>query len=207
MNIPDRTARPRLDIHLPLWLEARAAICEHRTLPDPAERMRLTIELARLNVEHGTGGPFAATVFERDSGRFIALGVNLVTSTGCSIMHGEVVAMTLAQQRLGTFDLGGPGLPAHELVTSTAPCAMCLGAICWSGVRRVLCGAREQDARAIGFDEGPKPAEWVAELEQRHIAVQQDLLRAEARAVLQLYLERHGPIYNSRTDQKSDRSD
>jgi len=73
---------------------------------------------------------------------------------------------------------------------------MCLGAVCWSGVGRVVCGARDEDARRIGFDEGPKPPDWVGALESRGISVVQDILRKEAAAVLTEYGERGGLIYN-----------
>jgi hypothetical protein len=33
------------------------------------------------------------------------------------------------------------------------------GAVPWSGVRRLACGARDEDASDIGFDEGPKMAD------------------------------------------------
>jgi len=94
------------------------------------------------------------------------------------------------------FDLGAPGLSEHELVTSCEPCAMCYGAIPWSGVRRVVCGARGTDAEAIGFDEGPKPKKWASALEARSISVIQDVCREEAVAVLQEYKKRGGIIYN-----------
>lgn len=161
-------------------------------------RMSFVIEAARLNVANGTGGPFAAAVFERDSGMLVSLGVNLVTSAGMSILHAEMVALSLAQAKLGGYDLGGPGLPAHELVTATEPCAMCLGAIPWSGVRRLITGARDADARAIGFDEGPKTAEWRNELEKRGISVICDVERENAVRVLRDYSLRGGAIYNSR---------
>ena len=45
-------------------------------------------------------------------------------------------------------------LLADEMVASTQPCAMCLGATPWSGIRRLVCGARDEDAEEIGFDEG-----------------------------------------------------
>jgi tRNA(Arg) A34 adenosine deaminase TadA len=75
---------------------------------------------------------------------------------------------------------------------------MCYGAILWSGVRKVICGARGADAEAIGFDEGPKPKNWVAELKQRRIAVVRNLCREEAAAVIQEYKKRGGAIYNAR---------
>jgi len=90
--------------------------------------------------------------------------------------------------------LGGREGSAYELVTSTEPCVMCLGAVCWSGVRQIVCGARDEDAREIGFDEGPKPQNWVRSLESRGIIVIQDVLREQAKAVLTEYRKRGGVI-------------
>jgi tRNA(Arg) A34 adenosine deaminase TadA len=168
-----------------------------RPLRSDDDRMRFVIELASINVTTGTGGPFAAAVFETRTGRLVSIGVNLVVLTSCSLAHAELVALANAQRAVGYFDLGAPGMPDHELVTSSEPCAMCFGAIPWSGVRRVLCGARAGDAEAIGFDEGPKPKRWIAALEQRGITVVRDLCRREAVAVLRQYKQRGGMIYNT----------
>jgi tRNA(Arg) A34 adenosine deaminase TadA len=149
-------------------------------------------------VRRGTGGPFGAAIFERETGRLLAPGVNLVVGSGCSAFHAEMVAIMVAQKSLGTFDLGGKGLPPYELVASTEPCAMCLGATPWSGVRHLVCGARDEDARAVGFDEGAKMVEWVGSLEDRGISVELGVLREEAVAVLQEYAALGGEIYNSR---------
>lgn len=159
--------------------------------------MRFVIRLATENVARGTGGPFGAAVFEADTGILIAIGVNVVVSSNCSHAHAEMVALANAQERLKTFDLGSPGLADHELVTSCEPCAMCFGAIPWSGVRRLVCGARGMDAEAIGFDEGPKLKNWVSALESRGITVVQDLCREEAVAVLEEYKKMGGMIYNA----------
>jgi tRNA(Arg) A34 adenosine deaminase TadA len=84
---------------------------------------------------------------------------------------------------------------------------MCLGAIPWSGVRSVICGARDQDARRIGFDEGSKPDRWVKSLENRGIRVFRDVLREEALAVLLDYHKRGGLIYNARSKNEKKRSE
>ena len=47
-----------------------------------------------------------------------------------------------------------------------------------------MCGARDEDAERVGFDEGAKPSEWVPTLERRGITVQRDVLREEAASVL-----------------------
>ena len=188
---------PQLNLRLPEWVGER--LCDpERVYPTAEDRMRLVIELSRLNIERGTGGPFGAGVFDIETHRLLAPGVNVVVPCHCSIAHGEMMAMVLAQQLTGSYDLGGEGMAGHELVTSTEPCAMCLGAIPWAGVTRVVCGARESDARAIGFDEGPKHPDWVGELERRGIEVLRDVCRAEAAAVLQQYAHTGGLIYNAR---------
>lgn len=157
--------------------------------------MAFVIDLARRNAA-AEGGPFAAAVFERETGRLVAAGANRVLASRSSLAHAEMVALALAQQRLASHDLGAPELPVHELVSSVEPCLMCLGGVLWSGVRALVCGARDEDARAVGFDEGPKPGDWIAQFEQRGIAVERDLLRAEAIAVLRDYAAAGGCIYN-----------
>lgn len=157
--------------------------------------MRFVIRLAEENIQRA-GGPFGAAVFDAQ-GQPIAVGVNLVEQGQCSILHAEMVALILAQQRLGRYDLSHGGQAFYELVTSTEPCAMCLGAIPWAGVRRVVCGARDENARAIGFDEGAKPMDWVAALADRGIEVVQDVLRAEAVALLRRYQQQGGHLYNA----------
>ena len=184
----------RLVLELPAWAKTFLA-AQRGTFASTTERMRLAIELSRRNVTERTGGPFGAAVFETETGRLVAAGVNMVEPAHCSLAHAEMVALALAQQRVGHFDLGADGV-ARELVTSTEPCAMCLGAIPWSGVRRVLCGARDEDARAIGFDEGTKPADWSGALTSRGIELVCDVLRDEAGAVLRQYAQAGGRIYN-----------
>ena len=180
---------------MPPW--AHSLVDPEQSFPTALERMGLAVELSRRNIVNGTGGPFGAAVFDLTTFRPLALGVNLVVSTASAAAHAEVVAVCLAGQRMGTFDLtAGAGGPT-ELATSCAPCAMCLGAIPWSGVSSVLIAAREEDARSVGFDEGNRPADWVEGLERRGISVIQDVLREEAVAVLRGYLEGGGFIYNS----------
>lgn len=188
---------PSVELQLPEWTEEFFRDPE-AAYPSAKDRMQLVIELARSNVDHGTGGPFGAAIFERETGKLLAPGVNLVTTANCSVAHAEIVAIMVAQRVIGSFDLGGRGQPAYELVTSTEPCAMCLGAIPWSGVRYVACGARDEDARAVGFDEGSKLENWASTLEERGIGVTQDVCRKDAAAVLRYYAEKGGEIYNSR---------
>ena len=182
---------------LPSWA-IRLARRQPNQIVAASDRMRFVIQLALTNITAQTGGPFGAAVFESHTGRLIAVGINVVEPTNCSLAHAEVVALANAHRTLRQFDLGTPGLPKLELITSCEPCAMCYGAILWSGVRKVVCAARGSDATAIGFDEAPKPKNWVATLEDREIAVTRDLCRDEAIAVFQRYQQAGGRIYNAR---------
>ena len=163
---------------------------------DDAAKMRLAIAVARANVEHDTGGPFGAAVFEKESGRLVAVGMNSVVRLNNCTLHGEMVAFMMAQRAVGAYSLSAPNLPVHELFTSCEPCAMCLGATLWSGVKRVVYGAGREDASKLHFEEGPVFPASYKYLEDRGIEIVRDVLRDEARAVLELYRVKNGKIYN-----------
>jgi tRNA(Arg) A34 adenosine deaminase TadA len=179
----------------PDWLEG--AVDWNARYQSDAARMRVAVELARQNVLQGTGGPFGAGVFETNGGRLVAAGVNSVTRLHNSVLHAETLAIMLAQARLGTYALGAVADESYVLVTSCDPCAMCLGATLWSGVRGLVCGAGREDATAVGFDEGPVFAESWDYLERRGVRTARGVLRDEAAAVLQLYRDTGGAIYSS----------
>jgi tRNA(Arg) A34 adenosine deaminase TadA len=184
-----------IQFELPKWLLRYQQSYQNTT--DIEAQMDFLIDVSRLNIQYDSGGPFAAAVFEIDTGKLVALGVNLVTSKKLSILHAEMVALSMAQQTRGHYDLGA-AKPDLSLVTTCEPCAMCFGAIPWSGVRQVVSGATDADARAIGFDEGPKPDDWQKALEDRHIKVISGVHRDKAAAVLRAYVNQGGMLYNSR---------
>ena len=185
---------PELTIQLPEWV-AEFLDQLPEIFSSIEDRMDFVIELSRRNIKHLTGGPFGAAVFDAD-GRLIAPGINMVIPQNCSILHAEMVAIALAQRVLGRYDISDGGKFDFALFTTTEPCAMCFGAIPWSGVRRLVCGARKEDAQAIGFDEGPKLENWTAALLDRGIDVIQDVRRKKASAVLNDYIKYGGRIYN-----------
>ncbi len=185
---------PDVVVRLPAWVER--VVDANAIYASDEDRMRVAIEAARSNVLHDTGGPFGAAVFEADSGRLVSVGVNMVVPSNNAVLHAEVVAFMVAQARIGSFTLGADHLPAHELFTSCEPCAMCLGAAHWSGVRRVVWSATREDASQLLFDEGPVFPASYDYLEERGMTFVAGVLRSEGRAVLELYRERGGPVYN-----------
>lgn len=190
----ENESHPLVRVEYPDWVDS--VVDWDATYATDADRMRLAISISRQNVEHDSGGPFGAAIFESASGRLVAVGMNSVVRLNNCTLHGEMVAFMMAQQKVGSFSLNGPDLPIHEMHTSCEPCAMCLGATLWSGVQRVVYGAAREDASLLNFDEGPVFPESYEYLEERGIEIVRNVLRDEARAVLELYRKKSGKIYN-----------
>jgi tRNA(Arg) A34 adenosine deaminase TadA len=187
----------RFGAQLPDWVALELAAVD-AVLPRVEDRMRVAHRLAGRNHREGTGGPFAAVVTDAGTGEIIAVGVNLVLASGLSGMHAEVVALSLAQAHLGTWNLGGPDRGPLELAVNWRPCAMCYGAVLWSGVARlVIAGEGDEVEDLTGFDEGPMRPDWKEQLAARGVEVHTDVLRAEALATFAEYGARDDVIvYN-----------
>jgi tRNA(Arg) A34 adenosine deaminase TadA len=179
-------------ITLPQWLREAIEEVQNQSTTEH-DRMEFAIKLARLNIERG-GGPFAALVFNQDT--CVGVGVNRVTETGLSIAHAEILSLMSAQTWFHEQKL--PAVPLLSMYTTTEPCCQCYGALIWSSVNQLYCAATTADAEAIGFDEGPKPTDWVEELEHRKMSVFRELCRESAVTVLRDYQARGGPIYGKR---------
>jgi tRNA(Arg) A34 adenosine deaminase TadA len=185
-------------LSMPNWaIEELSRLPSH--YPTLEERMEQVIRFSDLNFRHATGGPFAAGVFERDSGKLLVIGVNRVMASNCSSAHAEIMALSLAQKAIGTYDLGGKSQPAYQLVVNWRPCAMCYGATIWSGIRSlVIAGSGLELEKLTGFDEGPIHPDWENELRKRGIDVVSDILRDEACRVFKAFGESNSFVYNAR---------
>ena len=193
----------RVTITLPEWARNEKSYYEKEYNSDK-EKMALAIHLSARNVEEQTGGPFGSAIF--CGNKLVSIGMNRVVSLNNSTLHGETVAIQMAQKQCHSFSFklvqdfyrGEEKKCApdgFELFTSCEPCAMCLGATFWSGVNRLVCAATKDDAMKIGFDEGPVFAESYKYLEDRGIEVVKGVLRDEGAAVLSKYGS-SGIIYN-----------
>ena len=101
----------------PAWVDGQ--IDWGRTYQTDEEKMGLTIELSRKNVEQQTGEPFGAAIFLCESGQLIAVGVSQVVGQYNSVQHAEMTAIMLAEQKLQTPNLRIDGTP-YELFSSCA---------------------------------------------------------------------------------------
>ena len=177
-------------ISLPAWFrDVAEELPTHITVPE--QRARIVNELAARNIAEGTGGPFAALVLDQADGAVVSAGVNLVLQSGLASAHAEVVALSLAQARTGSWNLGATAEDDRILVVNAQPCVMCLGSLIWSGVHALDFAASGADVQRItGFDEGPVPQDWRDQLTMRGIAVHAGRLEAEAHAVLKDFRDR-----------------
>ncbi len=108
--------------------------------------MTRAIELALLGSQNGHGGPFGAVIVR--SGQVIGEGYNRVTSSNDPTAHAEVVAIRMACDSIGDFQLHG-----CDIYCSCEPCPMCLGAIYWARPSRVFYASTKSDAAEAGFDD------------------------------------------------------
>jgi len=127
-------------------------------MTDP-DLMEHALDLAVDNVRSGRGGPFAAIVV-RD-GAMIATGTNRVTTEHDPTAHAEITAIRKACSLLDDYRLDG-----CTLISTCEPCPMCMGAVYWSRLDRVVYAATRSEAAAAGFDDhhiyeeiGKPPAE------------------------------------------------
>lgn len=110
------------------------------------ELMHHALDLAVDNVRNGQGGPFAAVVARE--GAMIATGTNRVTTEHDPTAHAEVMAIRKACTMLDDYRLDG-----CTLVTTCEPCPMCMGAVYWARLDRVVYAATRAEAAEAGFDD------------------------------------------------------
>ena len=187
----------QINLELPYWIDTFLA--SYPTIMSSVEtQMRFVLDLTERNIREETGGPFGAAVFEQESGKLVSVGVNVVVKQNCSAAHAEMMALMLAQKKIGHYDLGDSRFMAHRLVTSGKMCAMCLGNVCWSGIKEVVSSAEPEDVEQItGFDEGPTPPNYNEQLKLRGINLISELLRDQGKQVLRLYVNKNGHVYNA----------
>ncbi|MCQ9185159.1 tRNA adenosine(34) deaminase TadA [Streptomyces sp. IBSBF 2953] len=106
--------------------------------------MRLALDQARLAARDGDV-PVGAVVLAADGTTVLAAGHNEREAGGDPTAHAEVLALRRAAEAVGEWRLSG-----CTLVVTLEPCTMCAGAITQSRVDRVVYGARDDKAGAVG---------------------------------------------------------
>jgi tRNA(Arg) A34 adenosine deaminase TadA len=112
---------------------------------DEGKFLRRAVELAAESIDKG-GGPFGAVITK--DGNIIAEGANMVVLSNDPTAHAEVSVIRKASVKLNTFNLSD-----CTLYTSCEPCPMCLGAIYWAGIKRVIYSSDRNRAAKAGFND------------------------------------------------------
>src|SRR5688572_20901210 len=166
---------------------------------EDVDRRRFMEEAARLaieSVEKGWGGPFGAVIVK--DGEIVGRGQNRVLLTGCPVFHAEISAIMDACLRLNPKALlgsgAGPGtlleliprepgspdpvperarmLKGCEIYVNAAPCPMCMSAIYWARIDRLIFGATPEDARQVGFDDAFQYEDFARPWSERRVPVE-----------------------------------
>ena len=113
---------------------------------EDARFLAQAVALSRSRMEAGHGGPFGAVIVR--GGEVLAEGWNAVTSAKDPTAHAEVTAIRRACAAVDDFSLAGA-----TLYSSCEPCPMCLAAIYWARLDRLVYANTRDQAAAIGFDD------------------------------------------------------
>ena len=113
------------------------------------DHLRHALALAARARENGNH-PFGSIVVSAD-GRVVE-GLNTVVTETDPTGHAETNVVRLAAREFTVDELR-----ASTLYASTEPCAMCAGAIHWSGIPRVVYALGEDDLRAMVPAQGGEP--------------------------------------------------
>ena len=108
-----------------------------------AAAMGEALDLARRALDSGDV-PVGAVVLDAD-GRVVGRGHNAREATGDPTAHAEVVALRDAAAVRGQWRLDG-----CTLVVTLEPCTMCAGALVLARVSRLVYGADDPKAGAVG---------------------------------------------------------
>jgi tRNA(Arg) A34 adenosine deaminase TadA len=116
--------------------------------------------------------PFGSVIVQGD--KVVAATHNTVWRDTDPTAHAEVNCIRAAARALSTIALQG-----CTLYSTTEPCPMCLSAIHWAKIDRVVFGATIADATAAGFSELHVAAKTLAEMGKSPLRVESGLLREE----------------------------
>ena len=148
---------------------------------DDLQLLRAAVEVARRAREAGNH-PFGAILAAAD-GTVLAEAENTVTTARDVTGHAELNLVRIASGRYGEQELG-----TCTLYSSTEPCAMCAGAIYWSGIGRVVYALAEALLGEMTGADAENPtmhlsARTVLAAGQRAIVVEGPVEMPEAEAV------------------------
>ena len=105
--------------------------------------MQAALSLARVAADNGDV-PVGAIVVN-ESSEILGTGQNLREQSNDPTAHAEVIAIRQAAEKIGSWRLDD-----LTIIVTLEPCAMCAGAIAQSRIKRLVFGAWDEKAGAVG---------------------------------------------------------
>ncbi|HUX45535.1 MAG TPA: nucleoside deaminase [Terracidiphilus sp.] len=148
-----------------------------KAVPEPIDRdrqkMQALVAFTARSLGTSTPRPFGAAIVHSQSGKVLLRALNRVAQEHDPTSHAEVRAVRLATRRLRQLPLAG-----FTLYTTCEPCPMCMSAILWAGLDRVVYSATIEDANRH-CNQIRIPATEVASRSDMSCTVSGPLLREE----------------------------
>ncbi len=150
--------------------------------------MHAAIESAREGIQQEEGGPFGASIAK--DGQLVSVAHNTVLKDQDPTCHAEMNAIRQACQTLGTHILDG-----CTLYTTAEPCPMCLSAILWARINKVVVGVDRDCAKKFGFDDSHFYDQVALPPDQRELETEQGVMSTECEEVFEQWQQRAGQLY------------
>ena len=146
---------------------------------DSEKLMRLAIDKCREGIAAGQS-PFGCAIAQGD--RLLAVSHNTVLNTTDITAHAEINAL-----REGCRCADNIFLDSALVATTCEPCPMCMAALHWARVKKVVYGATIQDADGAGFNELQVPASEIISMGGSQIELVPGVLQQECRDLFRLW--------------------
>lgn len=143
--------------------------------------MRLAIDKAREGIKKGQS-PFGACITRGDE--IISCAHNVVWDSVDITAHAEIHAIRDACKKLNTVDLSG-----CVIYSTCEPCPMCFSACHWAKISKIVCGARIEDAKKLGFNELTVSNKEMKQSGGSSLEIVEGYLRDEVLALFKLWQE------------------
>lgn len=154
--------------------------------------IREAIRLADSAVANGNH-PFGALLVD-SNGKILLTAENRVTTTPDFTAHAETELVRKAGKELS------PEVIADStLYTSTEPCVMCSGAICWAGISRVVFACREKKLHEYAGDYLSVPCREIFSRCVKKIEVIGPVLEEEAAVAHSTFWKGYDPMQRKHT--------
>ncbi|MFH1846808.1 MAG: nucleoside deaminase [Candidatus Omnitrophota bacterium] len=142
--------------------------------------MGIAIKEAYLGIKKKHGGPFGAVIVK--NGKVLAKAHNNVLSENDPTRHAELIAISCAAKKSGTYDLSD-----CEIYSTTEPCPMCFSAVHWARINTLIYGTGIKDVKKLGFNELTISSRSMKKQGGTQLKIRSGIMRKECEELLEYW--------------------